>query len=225
MFRSLLNLFYPNLCASCKEVLLKNEKTICVNCLIDMPRNLDFKDADNPVAKMFWGKVKLEHAFSSFSFVKNGKIQTLMHELKYKGNTDVGEILGVEVGKDIKRIECLSDIDFIVPVPLHKKRLLQRGYNQSEFIAIGIAKVIDSLVDTSVLKRSNNSASQTKKSKYERWENVGDIFEITDKNKFEGKHLLLVDDVVTTGATLEACCKKLEEVDGLRISIVTLASA
>lgn len=225
MLRSLLNLLYPNLCASCQDVLLKNENVICYNCLVDLPRSLYYQDNENPIAKLFWGKVKLELAMSAFSFIKKGKIQRLMHELKYKGNTQVGEILGIELGKEIAKVENKLKVDIVIPVPLHKKKQKQRGYNQSDFIAMGVAKVLECEMNIDLLKRKEHSESQTRKSKYERWENVGEVFTLKDVNQYSGKHILLVDDVVTTGATLEACCKKLEEIDGVKLSIATLASA
>ena len=225
MLRSLLNLLYPNLCASCSEVLLKNENTICFNCLVDMPRSLYYQDPDNSVAKLFFGKVKLETAISAFIFVKKGRVQRLMHELKYKNNTEVGEILGVELGKEVSKVEGLQKVDLVIPVPLHLKKQKQRGYNQSDFIAKGVARALTCDMSIEFLKRKEDSESQTKKSKYERWENVGEAFIVENGKEFSGKHILLVDDVVTTGATLEACCKKLEEIEGVVLSIATLASA
>lgn len=225
MLRGLLNLLYPNLCASCQEVLLKNENVICYNCLVDLPRSLYYQDIENPIAKLFWGKIKLEIAISAFTFIKRGKVQRLMHELKYQGNTKVGELMGIELGKEIDKAGIMDKVDVVIPVPLHKKKLKQRGYNQSEFIAIGVAKALECEMDTDLLKRMEHSESQTKKSKYERWENVGEAFTLTDANQYTNKHILLVDDVVTTGATLEACCKKLEEIEGVKLSIGTLASA
>jgi len=193
--------------------------------MVDLPRSLHYQDMENPIAKLFWGKIKLEMALSAFTFGKKGKVQRLMHELKYKGNTMVGELMGIELGKEIDKAEIADKVDVVVPVPLHKKKMKQRGYNQSEFIAIGVAKVLECEMDPDLLQRMEHSESQTKKSKYERWENVGEAFTLTDANQYIGKHILLVDDVVTTGATLEACCKKLEEIKGVKLSIGTLASA
>ena len=225
MLRSLLNLLYPNLCAACQEVLVQNENVICYNCLVDLPRSLYYQDIENPITKLFWGKIKLEMALSAFTFSKKGKVQKLMHELKYNANTRVGEVMGIELGKEIDKAEITDKVDVVIPVPLHKKKLKQRGYNQSEFIAIGVAKVLNCEMNTALLKRMEHSESQTKKSKYERWENVGAAFTLTDANQYIDKHILLVDDVVTTGATLEACCKKLEEIEGVKLSVGTLASA
>ena len=193
--------------------------------MLDIPRSAHYQDMENPVAKLFWGKIKLEMALSAFTFVKKGKVQRLMHELKYNGNTKVGEIMGIELGKEIDKVEITDKVDVVVPVPLHKKKLKQRGYNQSAFIAIGVAKVLTCEINTTLLKRVEPSESQTKISKYERWENVGSAFTLTDANQYKDKHILLVDDVVTTGATLEACCKKLKEIKGVKISVGTLASA
>ena len=193
--------------------------------MVDLPRSLYYQDMENPIAKLFWGKIKLEIALSAFTFIKKGKVQRLMHELKYQGNTKVGELMGIELGKEIDKAKITDKVDVVIPVPLHKKKLKQRGYNQSQFIAIGVAKVLECEMDTDLLKRMEHSESQTRKSKYERWENVGEAFTLTDANQYIGKHILLVDDVVTTGATLEACCKKLEEIEGVKLSVGTLASA
>ena len=193
--------------------------------MVDIPRSFYYQDMENPIAKLFWGKIKLEIALSAFTFVKKGKVQRLMHELKYKGNTKVGELMGIELGKEIDKVEIRDKVDVVIPVPLHKKKLKQRGYNQSAFIAIGVAKVLACEINTTLLKRVELSESQTKKSKYERWENVGAAFILTDADQYKGKHILLVDDVITTGATLEACCKTLKEIKGVKISIGTLASA
>lgn len=225
MLRSFFNLFYPKLCSSCGSALRRNENVICTICIIDLPRSSYYLDNDNPVAKMFWGRVKLEAAIATFIFVKKGKIQKIMHELKYNGNTEVGEILGIELGKDFKRIEHLPKVDFVIPVPLHPKKQKLRGYNQSDFIANGVAKILECEVGFDILVRKDHSDSQTKKSKYERWENVGSIFKVGRKEELFGKHVLLVDDVITTGSTLEGCCLALQEIEGIKISIGTLASA
>lgn len=225
MFKNFINLIYPRLCASCRATLKEGEKTICVFCLSELPRSSFYLDQDNPVAKLFWGKVKLETAIASFVFVKKGKIQQLMHELKYKGTTEVGEVLGVELGKDLQKVENLLKIDYVIPVPLHPKKLKIRGYNQSDYIAFGVAKVLGSSVGDEFFIRNKHSESQTKKSKYERWENVGSIFNIDKIEELENKHVLIVDDVVTTGSTIEACCKALENVKGVKISVATLAFA
>ena len=225
MLRSFLNLIYPTLCASCGKALHRNEKAICVNCLGDIPRTEYYMDKDNVVAKLFWGKVKLEFGLSSFVFVKKGKIQKLMHELKYRGNTEVGEVLGIELGKEIKKLEGVTQVDFVVPVPLHPKKLKLRGYNQSDFIANGVAKVLGCEVGSDILLRNHFTESQTKKSKYERWENVGSVFQINRKDEIKNKHILIVDDVVTTGSTIEACCIALKEIEGVKLSVATLASA
>jgi len=225
MFKNLINLFYPNLCAACKVSLNESEHTICFTCLSELPKTKFYCDNENPVAKLFWGRVNLEAAISSFVFVKKGKVQKLMHELKYNNNENVGELLGVELGKDFIKIENIDKVDFVIPTPLHPKKLKIRGYNQSEAIARGIAKVLKCDLGLTYLERIEHSDTQTLKSKYERWENVGSIFKVNEPVNLRNKHILIVDDVVTTGATIEACCKVLENIEGVKISVGTLAFA
>ncbi len=225
MFSDFVQLLYPNLCASCDSVLLKNENSICVKCWVEIPRTTHCLDSENPVAKMFWGRVDLKMALSAFQFSKNGKVQRLMHQLKYKGNTKVGELVGVELGKEIIKSVNYSKVDAVIPVPLHPKKMKSRGYNQSVFIAQGVAKVLECEVVGGALIRKIDSGSQTKRSRYERWKNVGEIFELKKGKELEGKHVLIVDDVITTGSTIEGCCLALKSINGISLSIATVAMA
>jgi ComF family protein len=180
---------------------------------------------DNPVEKIFWGRVKIERATSFFLFVKGSPYQNMLHQLKYKGRQDLGIYLGELFGRDLTEQESFRHFDLIIPVPLHPDKEKKRGYNQSRLIAQGISNILKVPVDTEVLNRKTFTQTQTKKSRYERWENVEDVFEIqTDKN-IAGKHILLVDDVLTTGATLEGCSQTLLKASDVKISVVTLAYA
>ncbi len=179
---------------------------------------------ENPVSRVFWGRVNIKAATSFLFFSKQGKVQNLIHQLKYRRQKDVGIELGRIFGKDLQQSPHFTNIDFIIPVPLHPKKLSKRGYNQSLVIAEGLKKSMGIEIFTG-LQRKTHSSTQTKKSRYQRWENVKDIFEIINPEKLENKNILLIDDVLTTGATLEACAAVLSEVPNITISIATLAYA
>jgi ComF family protein len=225
MLNDLISLFYPNNCACCNNVLKNQEKTICMICLIELPRTNFYEDLENPIARLFWGRVQLAYGLSVFQFNQHGKLQKLIHALKYQGNTHVGEVLGVELAKDLANMKGIDLPDYIIPVPIHDKKRKIRGYNQSEHITIGMLKVLtNAKMDINSLIRRSNTDSQTKKSKYQRWENVSDVFELVNYQHLEGANILLVDDVVTTGATIESCAIKLKEIPGVKVSIAALAS-
>ncbi len=221
----LLNLFFPNLCQACGQSLIKNEKIICLSCLFKLPKTNFHIHEDNPISQIFLGRVNINTATSFLFFNKGGNVQKLIHQLKYKGNTETGLFLGELLGSDLKKSSLYSNIDIIVPVPLHQKKLHKRGFNQSEIIAEGMSKTMNLPVNTNSFYRLENTETQTKKSRYTRWENVKNKFGVLNSEKLEGKHILLVDDVLTTGATLESCANSLLEIPQTTISIVTLAYA
>lgn len=222
---ALIGLFYPSVCAACGNTLYKWEHLVCVRCRSFLPKTGYELNEDNPLARMFYGKVQLKAVTACFFFSKEGKVQHLIHELKYKGNADAGIFLGQELGKSIKEAPLFQDIDYLIPVPLHPKKEKQRGYNQSTMIARGVSEVTGIPINERFLVRRVNTATQTHKSKEERWQNVKDIFEVRHPEQLEGKHVLLIDDVLTTGATLEACAMKLSVVPGISISCATAACA
>jgi ComF family protein len=219
-----INLFYPRLCAGCGNSLLKNENCICVNCHYQLPRTGFYKNLDNAVAQIFWGRVKIENALALFYFQKGNRIQNIMHRLKYKGEHEIGFELGKLLASELLKSDY-SNIDVIIPVPLTKKKLKQRGYNQSEYIAKGIAELLDKPVITDALIRQTSKGSQTQKNRYERWLNTEDHFKITNAESLSNKHILLVDDIITTGATLEACASVIFNATPVKISIASLAYA
>lgn len=223
MLNDFFNLFYPNNCACCNLVLKKGEAQVCIMCQTEMPRTNYIKQIDNPVAKLFWGRVELTYGFSAFHFGKKGRLQDLIHNLKYKGITDIGVFLGAEIGKDIQENIPPNTFSCVVPVPLHPKKQLKRGYNQSSYLAKGISTVTGIPTNEKVIIRQKETTSQTRKSKFERWENVENIFKVIDTSQ-ENKHFLLVDDVVTTGATLESCALELLKIPGAKVSIAVAAS-
>ena len=222
---AIIGLFYPSVCAACGCSLYRWEKIVCTRCKAFLPQTGYALNEDNPLARMFYGKVRLKAVTACFFFSKEGKVQHLIHELKYKGNTDAGIFLGLELGKSIKEAPLFQGVDFLIPVPLHPKREKERGYNQSLMIARGISEVTGIPIGDKFLARSVNTATQTHKSKEERWKNVKDIFEVRHPERLEGKYVLLIDDVLTTGATLEACALKLSVIPGITISCATSACA
>ena len=222
---SILNLFYPRVCAACSDSLMKGEETVCLKCRYTLPRTGYELHSDNPLAQTFYGRVKFHAVTACFFFAKSGKVQRLIHQLKYKGNKDAGIFLGQQLGESIKEAPLFQGIDYLIPVPLHPRREKQRGYNQSLMIAQGINEVTGIPIGDKYLIRAVYTDTQTKKSADERHKNVKDIFEVRFPEELEGKHVLLIDDVLTTGATLEACAHQLENIPGITISAATAACA
>jgi len=225
LFNDFLSLFYPRLCAGCQTSLVHGEEVLCLGCLADLPKTGFEKIADNPVAQLFWGRANIRLATSFCSFDKGGIMQHLMHQLKYKGCKDVGERLGQLFGTDLIRSVPYRNIELLIPVPLHPKRERKRGYNQSAEIGKGMSASMGIPMLSGNLIRNLYSNSQTNKGRFERWENVKELFGVNYPKSLEGKHLLLVDDVVTTGSTLEACAQVLLKIPGTRVSIATIACA
>ena len=220
----LISLFYPRLCAGCATSLVHGEEVLCLNCMADLPRTNYHLNNENPVFQIFVGRVNITMATSFCRFDKGGRLQHLLHELKYKGNREVGHKMGILFGYDLAQDTLFQDIDAIIPVPLHPKKEKKRGYNQSHEICKGLSESLNMPIITGNLVRAIHTASQTRKGRFERWENVSGIFNVNNIALLTGKHLLLVDDVVTTGATLEACCEPLLQIPGVKVSIATLAS-
>jgi ComF family protein len=179
----------------------------------------------NIVAQQFWGKINLEAAYSLYYFSKGGKIQSLMHQFKYRGMKQIGNLLGNIAGSQLIKNEQFNSIDLIIPVPLHKKRLGQRGYNQSACFAEGLAEILNAPVEEDNLVRATVTETQTHKSRFARFENMQEVFTVQNPEKLKNKHILLVDDVITTGATLEACGVQLLKIEGVKLSIATIAYA
>jgi len=221
----LIALFYPRFCAGCNSSLVKGEDVLCLNCLADLPRTNYHLNCENHVFQQFAGRVRIELATSFCRFDKGGRLQHLLHQLKYKGNREVGHKMGLIFGYDLNQSTRYRTIDAIIPVPLHPKKERKRGFNQSVEICKGLSQAMDRPLILGNLIREVHTDSQTLKGRFERWENVSGIFSVKNGASLTGKHLLLVDDVVTTGATLEACCIPLLEIPGVKVSIATLATA
>lgn len=203
----------------------EGEEVICLRCNIDMPRTNWHLERDNPVEKLFWGKIPLERATSYFLYHKGSNFRHILHLLKYEGRSDIGRTMGRFIAEEIAKSGFFDGIDAIVPVPLHPRKQRARGYNQSECLASGIADVTGIELDIQAVKRWVHSPTQTRKSVYERWENVAGIFRVDHPERYAGKHILLVDDVLTTGSTVTACADAFAGVEDLRISVLTLAKA
>jgi ComF family protein len=223
MLNDFFNLIFPDLCCACNNALLKNENIICTNCIVNLPKTNFHLDKENPVIKIFWGRIQIEMATSFYSFSKKSKVQNLLHQLKYNGVKEVGSIIGGLFGHELKHSEYFKDIHYIIPVPLHKKKLKKRGYNQSEWIAKGLSETMNIPVNSNFLYRKVDSKTQTNKSRYKRWENVNEIFGI-EGDEINNSTVLLVDDVVTTGSTIEACAQMLIN-QGCKVYVATIAYA
>lgn len=225
ILNDLVSLFYPEVCPCCGELLNHTEKTICLSCHYLLPRTGYERVSDNPLERLFYGKVRLHAAMACYFFTKHGRVQPLIHELKYKSNREAGIFLGKQIGRAILESEKYRDISVLVPVPLHPKRERKRGYNQSEILALGIREVSGIPISRNNLIRGVATQTQTKKTRDERWKNVSNIFSVRQPDAFAGRHLLLIDDVITTGSTIEGCVKVLETIEGTRISVAAAAIA
>jgi ComF family protein len=219
-----LQFFFPDLCLACGQILNKQEKVLCSSCFFHIPRTEFHKDAENPVSQLFWGRVKIEYAASFFYFNKGSAYQPLIHKLKYKGRSDIGIELGKAYGAELRN-SFFSAADLIIPVPLHPRKIKIRGYNQSEMIAKGLSASMKLPFNTSILLRSESTETQTRKSRFDRFRNVEGKFVLKETPELQGSHIILVDDVVTTGSTLEACAIAILETKGTKVSILTLAVA
>lgn len=222
-FSNALHLFYPKICITCDAALLTLEKLICTSCRHDLPIICYSSFKDNTIKNTFLGRVPIEKAGSFLMYRKLGKTKALIHHLKYKGNQKIGSLLGYWFGNILQESGEFNDIDCIVPVPLHKKRIKQRGYNQVTSFGKALAQELKCEYIPNILIRVSASKTQTFKQRFERFHNIQTTFKLTNRNTFKNKHVLLVDDVITTGATLEACCKELLQTKNLKISFVTIA--
>jgi ComF family protein len=223
MLQDFISLIYPSNCLSCGEILHKKEKHLCLRCKVKLPKSNFHLELDNPVHKLFWGRVDIVSAAAYYLFSKGGGVQHLLHAIKYRGEKDAGTAVGKMYGADLKNAALFSTVDVVLPVPLHPKKKKLRGYNQSDFIAKGIAEGLQCDWSPEILVRKVATETQTKKSKFMRWKNVESIFEVTDKKNLENKHILIVDDVITTGSTIESSAQTVLNVDGTKVSVAALA--
>lgn len=218
---SLLDLIFPKLCVCCDGVLMEGEHNICLTCLYTLPRVVDKDYTNNKVMDLFLGRVRLEKATAWFHFEKESKVQNILHHIKYKDKNKFAQQIGEVMASEMK--DFFADIDAIVPVPLHPKKERMRGYNQSVEIAKGVQKVVGLPIFSQLLERTRFSETQTHKNKEDRWQNTQGLFSLEANQGFEGKHILLIDDVLTTGSTAIACLKCLEQIPNVRLSFLSLA--
>lgn len=225
MFHDFLNLFYPEVCQVCDNILVKNENVICLNCLHELPVTNFHQDNENPVKKVFYGRVNVEEATALLLFQKKGAVQKLIHNLKYRGHRSIGKYLGKWMGEELARSPHFSEIDAVIPVPLHRRKLRSRGFNQVEDFGKEIAAALNVPYLDDVLQKRSYSTSQTIKGRLARWGNMEETFVLVHPEKIQNMHLLLVDDLITTGSTLEACAGVLQEAKDIKISMATMAFA
>ncbi len=218
-------LLFPNLCPACGEALVANEHVICTDCRYSLPFTNFHLQPDNIVARQFWGKLNVEAAYAMYYFSKGGKVQNMLHHLKYKNMPQVGKVLGVMAGEQLLKSGNFKQIDLVIPVPLHQRRMRERGYNQSAMFAEGLAGKLNASLLESNLIRIRNTETQTHKSRFDRFENMKEVFSVLNPEPLVNKHVLLVDDTVTTGSTLEACGIELLKIPGVKLSIATIAYA
>ena len=225
MVKNLLNLFFPKVCYACNKLLADNEAYVCTECRHNLPvTNYHFND-DNSVKKALYGLVELENATALLHFHKKGMVQHLLHGLKYRGYEDIGVFLGKWLGNELKTIDAYKHVDVVIPVPLHKNKLRKRGYNQVEKFGKEIAQCLDVPYIDSVLIKTTSTKTQVFKERIARWNNNNEVFSITNLDIITNKHILLVDDIITTGATIEACTTELVKASNVKISLATMAIA
>jgi len=225
MFKAIIDLFFPKVCYACHEVLNDHEQDICTDCRNNLPVTNFHFHKDNNVSKVFYARVKVEYGTALFRFEKKGLVQQLIHNLKYKGQESIGVFLGDWLGGELKTVKEYSEIDMVIPVPLHKNKLKKRGYNQVAKFAEHIASALNVKYVDNVLLKVTNTDSQVLKSRFARWTSNEELFTLQNKSTIANKHILLVDDLITTGATMEACINVLNQAKNIKISVACMAIA
>lgn len=218
-------MIFPNICFICSDALAKGEDYICTSCRYKLPKTNFHKSSNNPLLQRFFGIIEIKHVYSYLYFIKNGSASKLLNKLKYENFPEIGQLLGKWYGKDLHEIDFGKEYDVILSVPLHSSKMRKRGYNQSDGIAKGLSEVLEIPFEDKILIRVQKNESQTRKGRIERWKNVENIFQVRDPDFIQGKRILLVDDVLTTGATIEACATAIKKAGCAEIGIVTLAVA
>ena len=224
IFSSLVEALLPRYCYGCKGILVSGEKILCSKCLLEISHTYNFLDKNNDLANRVSIYYPINNATAFIYFNSHSLTSSLIHKFKYNEDLIVGKYLTNLFCHQLKEKEWIKEIDFILPLPLHWRRKIHRGYNQSEIISKEIGKYFNIKVKTNCIKRIRYNQSQTKMTKEKRWDNVKDIFEVKNTKQLEGKHILLVDDIATTGASLNYCIKALSTIKDINISVLVLAS-
>ena len=225
MIKSVVNLFFPKVCLACHALLPDNIDTICMDCRHHLPVTDFHFNNTNVITKTLYGRANIENGTALFKFEKKGIVQKLIHNLKYKNHEHIGFFLGNWLGNELKTLKAYQTIDVVIPVPLHKNKLKKRGYNQVAKFGQQIAKTLNANYNDTTLLKITNTKSQVNKKRFSRWHNNAELFTINNIEAINNKHILIVDDLITTGATLEACIKALNKAENIKISIATMAIA
>ncbi|MDE3185374.1 MAG: ComF family protein [Bacteroidota bacterium] len=220
----LFHLFYPHTCIGCGSDVINDENFLCLQCINELPHTNFAIHKNNPVEKLFWGRIALSSAMSEFYFSKGSIVQNMIHEFKYRGNKKAGHYFGKLMGKSLLESDRFN-VNIIVPLPLFEKKEKLRGFNQAEILCNGISEIINKPVIRKNVIRKIFTETQTKKHRLERWKNVEGIFFVKDPEELEGKHILLVDDVITTGATIDACGSEILKIKNATLSVASFAIA
>ncbi len=224
LLKDFISLFFPRYCLACSNSLVGNEETLCTRCIVHLPKTR-YDMEDNPVKDRLAGRLPLVYGVAFLKLKKGGVVQKMLHQLKYKHHPEIGVKLGKVFGHELKNCGFSEAFDLIIPVPLHASRMRKRGYNQSAKFAEGLGYVLNIPWDESISVRRRSTKTQTNKSKLDRWENVRDVFAVAQSDQILGKRILLVDDVITTGATLEACGMHLVNSGCAQLSVACIAEA
>lgn len=225
MIKNIINLFFPPVCSGCHSFLVANENVICTLCRHNIPLTNHHLNRENEAFTKFYGRIPVEHSSALLYFHKKGIVQELIHNLKYKGQEEIGTILGEWYAEDLKNLTLINSVDKIIPVPLHKRKLRERGYNQVTNFGLALSKNLSIPYESDILVRNIYSKTQSKKNFLNRSDGIDTIFDVVFTEKDHNKHFLLIDDVLTTGSTLEACSHALLKIPGAKISIVCMAMA
>jgi len=220
-----INLIYPRYCLCCGRALVTGEEYICTHCMFNMPKTNFHLNRDNTLLRKFWGLIELRYALAYFKFIKSGLVQRLLHHLKYENYPELGYMIGNIYGSELNAHGLSANLDLVIPVPLHTTKLRRRGYNQSEPFAQGLSESMGLVMGTEIVCRVVKTATQTHRTKHQRWKNVQGVFRVEQPKLIENKRILLVDDIVTTGATLESCASELISAGCKEISIAAIAAA
>lgn len=225
MWNDFFDLVFPDICISCERALLKGERNICILCMGKLPKTDFHFQQDNELCRRLWGRIPLRYGLAYLKFSKGGNVQNILHHIKYKEAKEAAVMLGNWYGQDLYKADFASKFDLIVPVPLHRKKLRKRGYNQSTCFAQGLAEGLNVNYSEAILERVKEQSSQTNKSRLDRWANVNEIYRMKKKSDVEGKRILLADDIATTGATIEVCARELLKAGAVEVSVAVIAVA